>query len=84
MEVLHLVGHLGWNAGTLPAVDLCLLDPVMQRLQGAADLGCNRHARSTTFNVQFLRDNRLCFGQLLDHPSFGLIEYRNERLYFSS
>ena len=32
LEGLQLVGHVGRNAGPLPAIDLGLLDPVMQRL----------------------------------------------------
>ncbi|MBB4383577.1 hypothetical protein GGD61_008279 [Bradyrhizobium sp. SBR1B] len=39
LEGLQLLGHVGRNAGPLPAIDLGLLDPVMQRLRRAADLG---------------------------------------------
>src|SRR5690606_31741899 len=42
---LHLLGHLGRDAGALAAVDFGLLDPVVQRLRGAADLRRNRHDR---------------------------------------
>src|SRR6476659_9467852 len=42
LKGLQLVGHVGRNAGSPPAIDLGLLDPVMQRLWRAADLGCNR------------------------------------------
>lgn len=32
LEGLQLLGHVGRNAGSLPAVDLGPLDPVVQRL----------------------------------------------------
>jgi hypothetical protein len=44
-EGLQPVGHLGRNAGPLPAVNLGLLDPVMQRLRCTADLARNRGHR---------------------------------------
>ena len=30
---LHALSHIAWNAGTLAAVDLGLLDPFMQRVR---------------------------------------------------
>jgi hypothetical protein len=48
LEGLQLFGHVGRNAGPLPAIDLGLLDLVMQRLRCAADLGHNRcHCRDS-------------------------------------
>jgi hypothetical protein len=32
-STLQLLGHVGRNANPLPAIDLGLLDPVMQRLR---------------------------------------------------
>lgn len=38
-EGLHLLGHLAGDTGPLAAVDLGLVDPVIQGLRRAADLG---------------------------------------------
>jgi hypothetical protein len=52
--------HVGRNAGPLPAVDLGLLDPVMQRLRRAADLGRNGGYRRPA--------RRVLAGVIQNHP----------------
>ena len=60
-ERLQLLGRVSRNAGPLPAIDLGLLDPVMQRLRRAADLGRDRrHCRPT---------RRVFAGVIQNHPN---------------
>jgi hypothetical protein len=61
LESLQLLGHLGRNAGPLPAVDLGFPDPVMQRLRRAADLGRNRGHRRPA--------RRVLAGVIQNHPN---------------
>ena len=45
LQRLHLLGHIGRNARALAAVDLGLLDPLVQGLGRATDLRGNRQDR---------------------------------------
>jgi hypothetical protein len=58
---LQLLGHVGRNAGPLPAIDFGLLAPVMQRLRRAADLGRNGGYRRPA--------RRVLAGVIQNHPN---------------
>ena len=70
LQGLQLLGHLSWNANPLPAVNFGPLDPVMQRLRCAADLGRNRCHRRPA--------RRVLAGVIQNHPDRTIADLRRK------